>query len=190
MNKAVFLDRDGTINIEKHYLYKIEDFEFIPGVIEGLKLLQTTGFLLVVITNQSGIGRGYYQEEDFLKLNTWMKDELEQKGITISNVYYCPHLADAPIEKYRKVCYCRKPELGLYKQAIKELNIDVSKSYVIGDKIRDCSICNSSDCKGFLIANNEKADILKQVKAGQYKNVKYAVDLLSAAKIIVKENEK
>ncbi|MCR5587732.1 MAG: HAD family hydrolase, partial [Lachnospiraceae bacterium] len=128
MNKAVFLDRDGTINVEKNYLYKIEDFVFLPGVIEGLKLLQDAGFLLIIITNQSGIARGYYTEEDFKILNNWMLNKLAENGINITKVYYCPHLPDAKIEEYRRDCDCRKPKLGLFYRAIKEYNIDIGKS--------------------------------------------------------------
>ena len=88
MNKAIFLDRDGTINVEKHYLYKKEDFEFLPGVVDALKKLQQAGFILIVITNQSGIGRGYYTEADFQILNSWMMDTLKKYGVFITDVYY------------------------------------------------------------------------------------------------------
>lgn len=186
MNKAVFLDRDGTINVEKHYLHKIEDFEFLPGVIEGLKMLQDAGYLLVIVTNQSGIGRGYYSEGDFLNLNRWMLETLHSKEVNINKVYYCPHLPDATVEKYRVDCECRKPKLGMYLQAMRELDIDLGESYAIGDKIRDCAICVRSNCKGFLIADNEKADVIKDVVEGHYKNVSYAKDLLECAKRIVK----
>lgn len=98
MNKAIFLDRDGTINVDKKYLHKIEDFEFLPGVLDGMKMLQNAGYLLIVITNQSGIGRGYYSEKDFEILNSWMLGELESKGIHIARVYYCPHLPNAKIK--------------------------------------------------------------------------------------------
>ena len=141
MNKAIFLDRDGTINVEKHYLYKIEDFQFLPGVIESLRHLQDAGFLLIVITNQSGIGRGYYTEGDFHKLNDWMVAILKEQGVTITEVYYCPHLLDAEVELYRKDCDCRKPKLGMYRQAVTDYNIELEQSYAIGDKIRDCAIC-------------------------------------------------
>lgn len=184
MSKTVFLDRDGTINVEKHYLHRIEDFEFLPRVIEGLKILQDAGYLLIIVTNQSGIGRGYYTEKDFLKLNSWIEVELEKYGIRIAKVYYCPHLPDAKIERYRITCECRKPALGLYKQAIKEFNIDLSQSFAIGDKIRDCSICETTSCKGFLIGKNENLDVIDVVKEGSYKNIKYAKDLLSCAKQI------
>lgn len=186
MNKAIFLDRDGTINVEKHYLHKIEDFEFLPGVMEGLKMLQNAGYLLVVVTNQSGIGRGYYTEEDFLLLNEWMVNELKENGVDISRVYFCPHLPDATVEKYRKDCECRKPKLGMYIQAMRDLNIDLSSSFAIGDKIRDCAICASSNCKGFLIGNNENPDVINDVIAGRYKHVCYANSLLECAKQIVK----
>lgn len=159
MNKAVFLDRDGTINIEKHYLYKIEDFEFLPGVLQGLKKIQDLGYLLVIITNQSGIARGYYTEDDYNKLTKYMLSILESNGIHISKVYYCPHLKDAVIPKFRKDCDCRKPRLGLFYKAKQELKIDMSRSWAIGDNLRDCEICNYSDCKGILISNDNHIEV-------------------------------
>lgn len=182
--KAVFLDRDGTINVEKHYLHKIEDFEFLPGAIKGLQLLQDTGYLLIVVTNQSGIGRGYYTEEAFHTLNAWMLQTLEENGIHITKVYYCPHLPDATVESYRKECNCRKPALGMYQQAIEEFDINVSKSWAIGDKIRDCAVCETMGARGFLIGENEKPEIIQKVKTNKYQNVCYAADLLESAKKI------
>lgn len=185
MNKAVFLDRDGTINVEKHYLHKIDDFEFLPGVIEGLKILQDAGYLLVIVTNQSGIGRGYYTEYDFLVLNNWMLETLRKQGVEISKVYFCPHLPDAPVEKYRMDCECRKPKISMYQQAITDLDIDVNTSFTIGDKIRDCAICGFTNCQGFLIAENEEAEIIAQVKSGRIVHVRYMSDLYESAKLII-----
>lgn len=187
MNRAVFLDRDGTINVEKHYLYKIEEFEYLPGALAGLKLLQSLGYLLVIITNQSGIGRGYYKEEDFKVLNEWMLKDLENKRIHINKVYYCPHHPDAQIERYRISCTCRKPALGMYEKAIEDFNIDLSQSWAIGDSIRDCAICEKTKCKGFLIGNHERTDIINNVINNMYFNVKYALNLEDASKIIASE---
>ena len=153
-NKAIFLDRDGTINIDKGYVYRVEDFEFLPGAIEALRLLQEAGFILIIITNQSGIARGYYTEEDFERLNRWMLTELERHGVHIAAVYYCPHLPDAEVERYRKICTCRKPETGLFERAVHDFDIDLSLSYAVGDKERDCSICLKSECRGFLIGRD------------------------------------
>lgn len=186
MNKAVFLDRDGTINVEKNYLYKIEDFEFLPGVIEGLKLLQDAGFLLIIITNQSGIARGYYTEENFNRLNNWMLNQLAEYGVNITKVYYCPHLPDATVKEYRIDCECRKPKLGMYYQAIRDYDIDLGQSYAIGDKIRDCAICGNSFCKGFLIGYNEKPEIIKEVKEHKYNNVKYRKSFIDTVNSIIR----
>lgn len=153
MNKAIFLDRDGTINIEKNYLYKIEDFEFIPGVFEALRMLQGAGFKLIIITNQSGIGRGYYTEKDFEVLNTWMIKELSKHDIIIDAVYYCPHHPNAIVDKFRLDCDCRKPKVGMFYRAIEEYNLDISECYAIGDRIRDCMICSTTKCKGILVNN-------------------------------------
>lgn len=184
MNKAIFLDRDGTINVEKSYLYKIEDFEFLPGVVEALRKFQEAGYLLIIITNQSGIGRGYYTEKDFEKLNDWMVSTLKEKGVTINDVYFCPHLPDAKNNKYRKDCECRKPKLGMFNQAIKEHDLDLSKCYTIGDKIRDCAICTTTNCKGFLVGDNEEKNIIQDVKNGLYKGVQYTKDLPSVLHIL------
>ena len=187
MNKAIFLDRDGTINVEKHYLYKIEDFEFMQGVIEGLRLLQEAGYLLIIITNQSGIGRGYYTEEDFNILNNWMLEKLKEEGVIINAVYYCPHLPDAAVDIYKIDCECRKPKLGMFLQAIKDYDIDLSQSYAIGDKIRDCAICESTPCRGYLVADSEKEAVIEAVKQGQYPRVVYAEDLKECAELITKK---
>ena len=188
MNKAVFLDRDGTINIDKAYLSRIEDFEYIPGVIEGLRMLQDAGFILIIVTNQSGIARGYYSKEDFLELNEWMLSDLKKKGIKIAKVYYCPHHPNGKIEKYKMDCNCRKPKLGMYEKAIKDFDIDLSQSYSIGDKIRDSAICENTSCRGYLISSLEKENIVDGVKSGKYKNIEYAEDLLTAAKKIIGGN--
>ena len=189
MNKAVFLDRDGTISVEKNYLYKIEDFEFLPGVIDALIKLQTAGFLLIIITNQSGIARGYYTERDLKILNDWMLETLKSKGVNIAKVYYCPHLPDAVKEEYRVDCDCRKPRLGLFYKAVDEYDLDLTKSYAIGDKIRDCAICKISSCRGFLIGKNEKSNIINDVRKGREDKVYYAKDLAIAAKIITDEEK-
>ena len=164
--KAVFLDRDGTINVDKNYLYKIEDFEFLPGAVEALRLLQSSGYLLIIITNQSGIARGYFTEDDYLKLNDFMLSELERLGVHISKSYYCPHGPDSK-------CNCRKPKTGLFDEAVREFGIDLSKSFAIGDKPRDCSICLTTKCKGFLI-NSESEN----------ENITSVSSLFEAAKII------
>lgn len=155
--KVAFLDRDGTINVEKNYLYKISDFEFLPGVIEGLKALQDNGYLLVIITNQSGIGRGYYTVEDIEHLHQWMIEQLKMHGISVSGIYFCPHLPDAQVEKYRCVCECRKPKTGMYWKAIHDLSevyeLDLKNSVAIGDNERDLSICSEIGMRGILLGH-------------------------------------
>lgn len=189
-NKAIFLDRDGTINIEKQYLYKIEEFEFASGALDGLKMLKDAGFLLFIITNQSGIARGYYSEDDFRKLNDWMLNELENYGIHIEKVSYCPHHPSAVICKYKVECSCRKPNLGMYEEIIERFNIDIENSWAVGDKIRDCSICNTTNCRGILVGDSESKDIIEQVNNNIIKNVIYKKNLYEAAEFIVEQADK
>jgi len=132
MNKAVFLDRDGIVNREKNYVYKIEDFEFIPGIFDLCRKYQQEGYLLFIITNQAGIARGYYTEAQYLILTDWMVNQFKAAGITIAKVYFCPHHPDFTGE-----CECRKPNPGMILEAAKEFDIDLSKSMLIGDKESD-----------------------------------------------------
>lgn len=132
MNKALFLDRDGVINVEKDYLYKIEDFEFIDGIFELCSYYKEQGYLLFVVTNQSGIARGYYNEEDFNLLSAWMSKEFLKHNINIEKVYYCPHLPSISGE-----CECRKPSPGMLFKAANEFYINLEESLIVGDKERD-----------------------------------------------------
>ena len=191
MNKAIFLDRDGTINADKDYLYQIEDFEFLPKAVDGLKMLQEEGYLLVIMTNQSGIARGYYTEKDFKRLNCWMLQELQNKGVIITKVYYCPHLPDAKIERYRKSCSCRKPAPGMFIKAVRQFHIDLAQSYSIGDKMRDHPLCGEGGCRGYLIGRGERKDVIEKVKKGSYVNIQFAEDVYHCAiEILQKEHAK
>ncbi|HBI61551.1 MAG TPA: D,D-heptose 1,7-bisphosphate phosphatase [Lachnospiraceae bacterium] len=158
LRPAVFLDRDGTINIEKGYLYRKEDFIYLEGAVEGLRRLQDMGYLLVVITNQSGIARGYYSEGDLKELTDWMGSDLKEKGISIAGMYYCPHHPQAIIGKYRKACDCRKPRTGLFYRAAEDLRIDFEKSIAVGDRLRDLEICHETKVKGILLSESDEAN--------------------------------
>ena len=136
MHKAVFLDRDGTLNIDHGYVHRIDDFQFIDGSIEALKELKRMGYLLILVTNQSGIGRGYFSEDDFLQLTEWMDWSLSDRGVDLDGIYYCPHHVGG-VGEYRLDCDCRKPKAGMLLQAIEELDVDPDKSFMIGDKIED-----------------------------------------------------
>jgi len=128
--KIIFLDRDGVINEEVGYLHKIRDFEFIDGVFESLKKLQDLGYEFIVITNQSGIGRGFYTEKDYHKVDKWMKDQFKKKSIKILFSIHCPHLEEDN-------CNCRKPKPGMIEKCFKKYEISKKASWVIGDSERD-----------------------------------------------------
>ena len=132
MRKALFLDRDGVINVEINYLYKIEDLEFIDGIFSLCAHYQNLGYIIVVVTNQSGIAREYYSETDFNILSSWMMKEFEKYAIEIKKVYFCPHHPDISGK-----CNCRKPNPGMLLEAKKEFNIDLNNSIIIGDKESD-----------------------------------------------------
>ena len=135
--RAAFIDRDGVINVESGFVHRLEDLVFLPGAIEGLRRLQALGYLLVVITNQSGIARGLYTEADYLQLTAGMQQRLAAAGVQLSRVEYCPHLPDGEIERYRRDCDCRKPRPGMITRAAAALGIDLSASILIGDRTTD-----------------------------------------------------
>lgn len=137
LRKAVFLDRDGVINIDHGYLYQPEQFDFIDGVFDACRHLQQLGYLLIVVTNQSGIARGYYTEHQFALLTSWMKQQFAAEGVKIDGVYYCPHHAEKGQSPYNIACDCRKPEPGMLLQAMREYQIDPAQSLMLGDKAAD-----------------------------------------------------
>lgn len=132
MIKALFLDRDGVINIDKVHVYRVEDFEFSPGIFDLCKEYASQGFSIFVITNQAGIAKGLYTTEDFLRITGWMTEEFRKRGIEIAKVYYCPHFPDIS-----GPCSCRKPAPGMILKAREEFDIDLSQSVLIGDKESD-----------------------------------------------------
>ncbi|MCT7433172.1 D-glycero-beta-D-manno-heptose 1,7-bisphosphate 7-phosphatase [Aliarcobacter cryaerophilus] len=154
MNKALFLDRDGVINKEKNYLYKIEDFEFIDGVFETCKYFQDKGYLIIIITNQAGIARGKYTEDDYQILTDWMIKKFEKKEIKISKVYYCPHHPH-----FSGKCQCRKPNPGMILQAQNDFDIDLSQSILVGDKNSDIEAGINSGIKmNYLVQTGHKIE--------------------------------
>ena len=132
MPKALFLDRDGVVNVEKNYLYKIEDFELIDGIVEVCQHYEALGYLIIIVTNQSGISRGYYSGEDFERLSAWMIEHFKSLGVTITHIYHCPHH-----ESIDGACDCRKPEPGMFLEAQRDFDLDMKNSVMIGDNERD-----------------------------------------------------
>jgi D-glycero-D-manno-heptose 1,7-bisphosphate phosphatase len=149
--KAVFLDRDGTINVEKHYLIEPDEFEFVPGVPTALKRLQDAGFLLIVVTNQSGVARGYFDMAAVERLHSHMQQLLSQNGVRLSGIYCCPHHPTAGVGEYLTDCNCRKGKPGMLQQAARELEIDLQSSFMIGDKEADFLAGLAAGCTSYLV---------------------------------------
>ncbi len=170
MKKAVFLDRDGVINYDSGFVHKIPDFKFIPRVSEALKQLQSAEYLLMIITNQSGIGRGYYTEQDFFNINDYMLKTLSDKGIQISKVYYCPHTPETN-------CECRKPKTKFLDDAVKEFDLEIEKSWVIGDKISDFQIGKNAGCRTVLI----DSEYLRDIQETKFKDLFEATEYILSA---------
>lgn len=152
-DKIVFLDRDGTINVDYGYVYQIEKLDFEVGVIEGLSKLNDLGFKFIIITNQSGISRGYYTEQDFQIFMDEMQRRLLESGINISAVYHCPHQDEDE-------CDCRKPKIGMFEKAEKDFDIDWENSFAVGDNERDLSICGYKPITGILISKTNKGKFI------------------------------
>jgi D-glycero-D-manno-heptose 1,7-bisphosphate phosphatase len=165
MKKALFLDRDGIINVDHGYAYKIDEFEFIPEIFELCQQAIAQGFVIIVITNQSGIGRGKYSEEDFLVLTQWMKAEFKANNVIIEDVYFCPHHPTNAFGEYLQECQCRKPAPGMITKAVLEHNIDTTKSIFIGDKVSDMQAAQAGSIgKCILVASQYPDESLNNVE--------------------------
>jgi len=185
MKKAIFLDRDGTINVEKDYIYKSEDLVFEEGSIEALKTFKNLGYILIVVSNQSGIARGYFTEEDLNIFNNNMNEILKKNGVEITEFYCCPHHPDG-IEEYKKVCECRKPNNKMIEDAIKKYNINREKSYMIGDKTSDIGAGLKSNLKTVLVKTGYGLKDMEKVDKNEtliYENLKDFSEILKREKL-------
>ena len=147
-NKAIFFDRDGTLNVDVHYLHDPEQFVWVDGAIDAIRWANTHGYLVIVVTNQSGIARGYYDEAAVHRLHDWMNAELAAHGAHIDAFYYCPHHIEGKLPAYAKSCDCRKPAPGMILRAIREHDIDPAASWMFGDAESDVAAAENAGVKG------------------------------------------
>lgn len=160
--KAVFFDRDGTLNVDIHYLHRPEDFIWIDGAKEAIKYVNDQGYLAILVTNQSGVARGFYPESDVKRVYDWMNRELQKIGAHLDALYYCPHHPEAKLPAYRKVCNCRKPATGLIDEACARFHIDRTKSYFVGDSEADMLCAKNAGLKGLRYEGGSLRDLLQQ----------------------------
>ena len=170
--KTIFLDRDGVINKEINYLHKIDDFEFIDGVFETCQYLISLDYQIIVITNQSGISRGYYTEKDFQIITEWMIAEFQKNDIIILDIFHCPHLPNSN-------CNCRKPKPGMLLDAKYKHNIDMQNSWLIGDKEIDIIAANSSGITNTILVKSGHK--INEVDS----NAKYFLDSIQQSKQVI-----
>lgn len=163
-DKAFFLDRDGCLIKEKDYLSCVEDLEIYDFSFEAVKLMKEKGFFAFVLTNQSGVARGYFTEDDVKKINDEIQKRFKAYGALIDGFYYCPHYKNGMVKEYAIECDCRKPKIGLVKQVLKDFpQIDLSKSYMVGDKISDVKMAHNAGCKGILVKTGHGEEELKNL---------------------------
>jgi len=175
-NKAVFLDRDGTINIDFGYTHKIKDLEIFPNAMEGLKLLQDSGYKRIIITNQSGIARGYFTEEDYHTFMEEMYTRLGKEGINFNGEYFCPHHPDDN-------CNCRKPKTGMLEQAAKDFNLDLNTCWMIGDSVSDIQAGKNAYCRTIHVLTGK--EYTEPIKKADF----IANNLVDAANYILSQNK-
>jgi len=171
--KTIFLDRDGVINKEVRYLYRLSDFEFIDGIFDACLYFQKLGYEIVIVTNQSGIARGYYDENDYLRLTEWMLGQFNDNGIHILDTFYCPHGPES-------TCNCRKPRPGMIIEAKDKHNISMKDSWMIGDSESDIKAANAAGIsKTILVRSGHLVDESNS-------NSKFTIDSIKQSKEVIK----
>lgn len=154
---AAFLDRDGTLNVDVGYPDSLEKISLIPGAAEAVRRLNRAGYAVVVVSNQSGVARGYFDEARVQEINRGVAEMFAREGARIDGFYYCPHLPDADVARYRKTCACRKPAPGMLQQAAREMQLDLSRSLIIGDKYSDIAAGKALGLQAVLVRTGEGA---------------------------------
>jgi D-glycero-D-manno-heptose 1,7-bisphosphate phosphatase len=178
--RAIFLDRDGTLNEDVGYPDNPGQIKIFPSSFEALGKINASGFLAVIITNQSGIGRGYLTEADLEEIHQEMKADFAERGVHVDGIYFCPHCELSSNPRYRKDCDCRKPKPGLALRAAKELGIDLATSYFIGDKVEDVLFGLNIGARSVLVLTGFGAESEKKLKKMNIRPAHTSLDLLAA----------
>lgn len=183
--KAVFLDRDGTIVVHEHYLSSPDQLKLLPNATQGIRRFKEYGYLIIVVTNQSGVARGFFDEERLMHIHKRLMDMLEEEGAMIDGLYYCPHHIEGIVESYKVDCDCRKPKPGMLLDAARKHHIDLTHSLMIGDSETDMLAGKNAGCKCVLIKNNR----IDEISIAPMMGTDYIVkDLLEAAKLFSIKN--
>jgi len=188
VKRAVFIDRDGTISEEVGYIRDLNQFHLMPHSAEAIKLMNEHGLKVIMVTNQSGVARGYFTEALVKKVHKKMESLLSEQGAYLDAIYYCPHYPEGVVKFYCKVCECRKPATGLLEQASQTHDIDLAASYLVGDKVTDIELAHRVGAKAVLVLTGYGPEELKKIHGGALPQPAYvAIDLYDAARWIVRD---
>jgi D-glycero-D-manno-heptose 1,7-bisphosphate phosphatase len=186
---AAFLDRDGVINFDRAYVHRRADFEFIPGVFDAARTLRRLGYLLVAVTNQSGIGRGIYTVDDFVALDAWMRERFRAEGAEILATYYCPHHPSDAVGALRVNCDCRKPRPGMLLRAAAEHGLALDQSLLIGDKASDLEAAHAAGVPVRLLVGTDGGSVPPDPAAPGLATGRYRSLADAAASLERRQNE-
>jgi D-glycero-D-manno-heptose 1,7-bisphosphate phosphatase len=187
VKRALFLDRDGVINQDSHYVHRVEDFHFIDGIFELCRAAVDAGMVIIVVTNQAGIARGLYSEPQFQALTDWMKAQFADRGVTIDQVYYCPHHPVHGTGPYKRDCFCRKPNPGMILRARDDHGISLRDSILIGDSEWDILAAQAAGIgTPILVSGNAPEPDARAVL--QFANVREALDFLNSSGLFALTN--
>ena len=187
MNRAVFLDRDGTLNREVNYLADPSQLELLPGVAEGLARLAGDRWLLCVVTNQSGVARGILSEDTLAEIHSRLRELLANEGVSLDWIGHCPHHPEHGTPDLRRVCNCRKPAPGLLLRAAADLDIDLTRSWMVGDSLRDLEAGRSAGCHSILVGTGNGANTFEAMGADEQESLLNAPDFQGAADLILED---
>lgn len=165
---AVFFDRDGVLNQDRGYVHHLDDFTWVEGAQEGIRFVNELGLYVFVVTNQSGVARGYYSEQDVRQLHDWMQAQLAIRGAHIDDFRFCPHHPNAPLPAYRRRCGCRKPQPGMISDLLKAWDVIPEQSFFIGDKSTDLQAATLAGIKGYRFDQSDLRYMLESIFARQH----------------------